>query len=246
MTSLRELIEDEIAAIPTYSKFWYDTAFSTTKLNPTQVQDAIQKIYAIFGLIPPRIHFCDSLYVLIKKSIDLFNHPPQYYCEDGSVFATQIMAQIHELQAGFFENIGHWDLALTSQLSVVDGESIDRRISHCLQQTLLENQPDQFKRCELHTFWVLPRLWYADEASPLDFHFSAVRRQMLFKAHDDVVWQAYRQLILSCSWLTAFESDCLICERPVAFSLKTNSTFPTSILFANGDELVLQNNDEVL
>ena len=239
MASLRELTEDEIAMIPDYRKFWYDVAFSTAQLERDRVQEAIQRIYTILGLKTPKIHFFDSLYSLVKESQNLFKETG--FGEDGFVFSTRVMAQIHTLQMSFFESIGHWDVALTSKFCALDGDIFELQISEHLYQKFLKNLPDRFK--EIYTFWVFPRVWYAYEASPVDFHFSAVRKQILFEVPDYESWNAYRQLIQSCSWFIAFESDCFMCERPIAFSFKIKSKLPSSIRFANGDELVLQNSN---
>lgn len=236
MASLRELTEEEISLVPHYRQLWYKTAFSTTKLNHEEVQAAIQSIYKILDLRIPDIHFCNNLYTLVERSKIFFQQP--YFCEDGSVFASQVMARIHELQMSFFESIGHWDMALTSQLEVADGQNIECNISTYLQQTLLNDLPIRFQGYEMYTYWILPRIWYADEASLYDFHFSAAQRT-LFKAYDAIAWQSYRQLIQSSSWLTAFESDCFVCERPKAFLFNCDSTLPSFILFVDGEQLTL-------
>jgi hypothetical protein len=235
MASLRELTQEEISLIPSYHQLWYKTALSTTKLNHKQVREAIQNLYKILGRRIPSIHFCNNLYALIEQSISFFQKP--YFCEDGSVFATQIMGQVHELQMSFFESIGHWDIALTSQLSVIDGQDVERNISNYLQQKFLNDLPTGFKGYEMYTYWVFPRIWYAHEASLFDFHFSAVQRT-LFKTHDNLTWQVYRQLVQSSSWFTAFESDCFVCERPMAFLFKSDVTSSlSSILFVDGEQL---------
>lgn len=226
MAFLGDLTEKEISLMPRYRQVWYDTAFSTTRLNHKEFQDAIQHIYKIFEREIPRIHFCNNLYALVEKSRNLFQQP--CFCEDGTVFASQVMAQIHELHMSFFENIGHWDMALTSQLKATDGRGIECNISNHLQQS--------FQGDEMYMHWMFPRIWYADEASLFDFHFS-VAKQTLFKVYDDVAWQAYRQLIHTSSWLTAFESDCFVCERPKAFLFNCDNDLPSSILFIDGEQL---------
>lgn len=236
MASLRELTQEEILLIPGYRQLWYETAFSTARLNHKQAQEVIQSIYKILYLRISSIHFCNNLYTLIEQSKSFFQQP--YFCEDGSVFPSQTMAKIHELQMSFLESIGHWDMALTSQLSGIDGQGVERSISTYLQQTLLGELPACFQGCEMYTYWVFPRLWYADEASLFDFHFSAIQRT-LFREHDDTVWQIYRQLVQSSSWFTAFDSDCFVCESPIAFLFNCDDTFPSSILFVDGEQLTL-------
>lgn len=236
MAFLRELTQEEIALIPSYRQFWYEAAFSTTKLNHKQVQEAIQSLYKIFELDTPSIHFCNNLFSLIEESRGFFQQP--YFCEDGSVFPSQVMAQIHELQMSFFESIGHYDMALTSQLKVTDGQNVECNISTYLQQTLLNDLPVCFEGYEMYTHWIFPRIWYADEASLYDFHFSAAQRT-LFQAYDDIAWQSYRQLIQTTSWFAAFESDCFMCERPKAFLFNSDSTLPSAILFVDGEQLTL-------
>jgi hypothetical protein len=236
MAFLRELTQEEIALMPSYRQLWYQTAFSTAKLNYKQVQEAIQSIYEIFGLGMPSIHFCNNLHTLIEKSRRFFQQP--YFCEDGSVFPSQLMAQIHELQMSFFDSIGYWDMALTSQLDYINGQEVEHYISTYLQQTLLNNLPTCFQGYEMYVYWVFPKIWYASEASLYDFHFSSVQRT-LFKAYDDVAWQAYRQLVQASSWFTAFESNCFMCERPIDFLFDCEDTFPSSILFVDGEQVTL-------
>lgn len=232
MASLRELTQEEILLIPRYRQLWYETAFSTARLNHKQVQEVIQDLYKILDLGITNIHFCNNIYALIEESKKFFQQP--YFCEDGSVFPSQIMAKIHELQMNFFESIGHWDMALTSQLSEIDGQGVECYISTYLQQTLLNDLPVCFQGYETYTYWVFPRTWYADEASLFDFHFSAIQRT-LFKEHDDIAWQVYRQLIQSSSWFIAFDSDCFICKRPIAFLFNCDEILPSSILFVDGE-----------
>jgi hypothetical protein len=234
MASLRELTEKEISLVPSYRQIWYDTAFSTTRINHKEVQNVVQSIYKIFDLEIPRIHFCNNLYALVEKSRNLFQQP--YFCEDGTVFASRVMAQIHELHMSFFESIGHWDMALTSQLRATDGQSVEYNISTYLQQKLLNDLPICFQGYEMYTHWIFPRIWYTDEASLFDFHFS-VAQQTLFKAYDDTAWQVYRKLIQKSSWFTAFESDCFVCERPKEFLFNCHNTLPSSILFVDGEQL---------
>ncbi|MBW4489926.1 MAG: hypothetical protein KME12_19260 [Trichocoleus desertorum ATA4-8-CV12] len=236
MAFLQELTPEEIALIPSYRQFWYETAFSTAKLNHKQVQDSIQSLYKIFELEIPSIHFCNNLFALIEESRDFFQQ--SYGCEDGSVFPSQVMAQIHELQMSFFDNVGHWDMALTFKLDFKDGQEVEHNISSCLQQTLLSNLPACFQGYEMYTYWVFPRVWYASEASLYDFHLSSAQRT-LFKAYDDVFWQIYRQLVQSSSWFTAFESDCFVCERPIDFLFNSDGTKVSSILFVDGAQLTL-------
>lgn len=234
MALLRELTEKEVSLIPSYRQLWYETALSTTRLNHQQVQEVIQRLYTLLDLEIPNIYFCDNLYALIEKSRSFFLQPN--FCEDGLVFPTQIMARIHELQMSFFESIGRWDMALTSQLSVLDGQGIEYKISNHLQQTLLNNLPVYFQGYEMYTHWVFPRIWYADEASSLDFHFSAIQRT-LFKEHDDLAWQIYRELIQVSSWFAACDSDCFVCERPSAFQFQSDGISLSSIVFTDGEHL---------
>ena len=243
MAFLRELTEKEVSLIPRYHQHWYDTAFSTTRLNHKEVNKVIQNIYRMLEFQIPNIHFCNNLHDLAEKSENLFQQP--YFCEDGTVFGSQIMARIHELRISFLESIGHWDMAVISQLRAEGEQGIECNISSYFQQKFLNDLPLGFQGYEKYTYWIFPRIWYATEASLFDFHFS-VAQSNLFKECDDTAWQAYRQLIQTSSWFTAFESDCFVCERPKTFLFNCDNTSPSSITFLDGEQLTFVDWDTLL
>ena len=70
-------------------------------------------MYIILGLKSPNLHFCCNPHELIKKSRDFFQQP--YHCEDGTIFASQIMAKIHELHVDVVCTIGGNESLLSSQ-----------------------------------------------------------------------------------------------------------------------------------
>jgi hypothetical protein len=236
MASLQELTKEEIALIPKHHQIWHEIAFSTNKLEYKQVQETIQNVYKILNLEIPKIHFCKNLDALIEESKIFFQKP--FFCQDGHVLPSRIMAQIHELPINFFESIGYWDMALTSQLSKINGQGIELNISSYLHQKILDDLPICFQGYERNTFWVFPRMWHVYEASLYDFHFSSIQRT-LYNKYDEITWQVYRQLIQLSIWFTAFDSDCFICERPQAFSFNCDSTSLSSILFIDGTQIDL-------
>jgi hypothetical protein len=233
----QELTEAEISLIPGYRWRWYETALSTTPLDHHQVNVVLQEIYSLFDLAPPNIYFCNNFDDLVASSQNCFQQP--YYCEDGSIFATQMLAKIHQLRIDFLDCIGRWTGILNSQLCIIDGSEMEYCISEIFRKTLLTGLPAAFQAEKQGLYWVFPKFKYANEASFLDFHFSAVPRTLDFP-YDVRAWNAYRQLVQTCSWFVATDSDCWICERPTGFLLKAGSSAPVSILFVDGSQLSIE------
>jgi hypothetical protein len=232
MAFSQELTEGEISLIPSYRWRWYETALSTTALDHHQVKKAIQNVYTLLGLELPNIHFCNTFDVLIANGKACFQHP--YHCEDGSIFATRILAQIHQLRINFFDCIGRWNGILNAQLRIIDGAEVEYCISERFRESLFKELPVALQTEKQSIYWVFPWFKYANEAGFLDFHFSAVPRTLDFP-YDECAWNSYRQLVQTCSWLIATESDCWVCERPMGFHFKEGSSAPAAIFFADGE-----------
>jgi hypothetical protein len=234
MAILSELTDEEKSLIPKYCEFWYEVAVSTSKLNHSQVKESIYTLYARLDLKAPRIHFCTSLPDLIRKSHKFVRQPS--FCEDGNIFASQEMARIHEMYYRFVCDVQTRDMRLSSQLGVIDGGEIEIFISLELSKLLIDFLPASFAGYEKMVYWIFPRLLYVDESCWLDFHFSAVRR-LLAGGYDEMAWQDFRQLVEVGSWMTVFESDCFVCERPCRITLDSGSA---SLDFDDGEHLSLE------
>jgi hypothetical protein len=237
MALLSELTDEEKSLIPEYCDFWYEVAISTSKLNHIQVEKVIRAIYKRLNLKAPRVHFCSSLPDLIRKSHEFFCQPG--FCEDGASFASQEMARIHEMYNNFVCDVQVRDMQLSSQLGVIYGDEIEMYISLELSKLLIGYLPASFTGYEKTVYWTLPRLWYVDESCWLDFHFSAVQR-LLAGGYDEMAWRDFRQLVEIGSWLTAFESDCFVCERPCRITLDMDGGGIASLDFDDGESLSLK------
>ncbi len=246
-TKVKKLMPEQEALIPVYQEKWRAIALSTGPINRSQAVETIKAAYAIIGKKAPEVIFCDRPYQAAAIIISQMDNPrsllrgqleiklrSELEKQLRSYLRSELESQLHRQLQNQLENQLY--NALERQFWSSQREDLASEISIKLSQQFSgqrsrkihwETIGKQTNNC------IQPELWAAC-GSLLDFCISVLSLPHSYGKN----WIVFQSLVRDCGWIYPYDKVCVVCEKPIALSVDSDSRLHAegtpAVQFADG------------